>query len=124
MCLSHSVAWVTIIIVKESTLERKERDVQTTKELSDLSHTYIRDECDVVPVSNCINLSNTSSSILVYIIFLHMDDEELELLQDRIVKQVEFYLSPSNLHKDKFLQQRFKAGSGWVGVEVIASFKR
>jgi lupus La protein len=48
-----------------------------------------------------------------------------QTVEDKILEQVEFYFSDSNLPKDKFLlEQTKKSPEGWVPVSVIASFKR
>lgn len=44
---------------------------------------------------------------------------------DKILKQVEFYFSDANLPRDRFLQEELKKNEeGWIGLSVIASFKR
>lgn len=46
-------------------------------------------------------------------------------LRDKIIKQVEYYLSDENLRTDKFLLKYFaKDEEGYVPVAVIASFKK
>lgn len=43
----------------------------------------------------------------------------------KIMKQVEFYFSDANLPRDRFLQEELKKSEeGWIGLSVIASFKR
>ncbi|ORX90690.1 La-domain-containing protein [Basidiobolus meristosporus CBS 931.73] len=45
-------------------------------------------------------------------------------LKSKILKQVEFYFSDSNLPKDKFLSGLANSNDGWVSIATIASFKR
>jgi len=45
-------------------------------------------------------------------------------LEAKILRQVEFYFSDSNLPKDKFLKGLINQNQGWVPIPVIASFKR
>jgi len=49
---------------------------------------------------------------------------EVALLETRIVKQLEFYFSDTNLPYDKFLQNETKADDGWVKIGVLLTFKR
>ncbi|XP_060872721.1 la protein homolog [Metopolophium dirhodum] len=41
----------------------------------------------------------------------------------RIVKQLEFYFSDTNLPYDKFLQAKIKLNDGWVPISVLLTFK-
>uniref|UniRef100_A0A2S2PSI4 La n=1 Tax=Schizaphis graminum TaxID=13262 RepID=A0A2S2PSI4_SCHGA len=41
----------------------------------------------------------------------------------RIVKQLEFYFSDTNLPYDKFLQAQIKHDDGWVPISVLLTFK-
>ncbi|XP_026806650.1 la protein homolog [Rhopalosiphum maidis] len=41
----------------------------------------------------------------------------------RIVKQIEFYFSDTNLPYDKFLQAQIKHDDGWVPISVLLTFK-
>jgi len=45
-------------------------------------------------------------------------------LEAKIVKQLEFYFSDTNLPYDKFLQNETKADNGWVKISVLLTFKR
>lgn len=45
-------------------------------------------------------------------------------VDSKILKQVEFYFSNSNLPRDKFLRAETEKNEGWVAIEVIASFKK
>lgn len=49
---------------------------------------------------------------------------ETNTLDAKILKQVEFYFSDSNLPTDNFLKQETAKNDGWVPIETIASFKR
>lgn len=42
----------------------------------------------------------------------------------KILKQVEFYFSDSNLPRDKFMQEHTKQNDGWAEIAVIASFNK
>ena len=43
----------------------------------------------------------------------------------KIIKQVEFYFSDSNLPRDRFLQEELKKNEdGWIALSTIGSFKR
>lgn len=46
-------------------------------------------------------------------------------LEQKIIKQVEYYFGDVNLPRDKFLQGKIKEDSdGWVPLEVMLKFKR
>lgn len=46
-------------------------------------------------------------------------------LNNRILKQVEFYFGDANLPRDKFLRERVQESEeGWVSLETVASFAR
>lgn len=45
-------------------------------------------------------------------------------LEKKIQKQVEYYFGDINLPRDKFLQEKLKEDEGWVGLDVLLSFKR
>lgn len=45
-------------------------------------------------------------------------------LESKIIKQLEFYFSDTNLPYDKFLQSETKADDGWVKISVLLTFKR
>ncbi len=45
-------------------------------------------------------------------------------MQEKILKQVNFYFSDANFFGDKFLQEQSKKEDGWIPISVIASFKR
>lgn len=50
--------------------------------------------------------------------------EDMSKLKEKIVKQLEFYFSDTNLPYDKFLQNETKADDGWVKISVLLTFKR
>lgn len=45
-------------------------------------------------------------------------------LENKIIKQIEYYFGDINLPRDKFLQEKIKEDEGWVTLEVLLSFKR
>lgn len=45
-------------------------------------------------------------------------------LHSKIVKQLGYYFSDTNLPYDKFLQNEIKADDGWVKISVLLTFKR
>ena len=45
-------------------------------------------------------------------------------MESKILKQVEFYFSDSNLPKDKFLLEETKKNEGWVALSTLMSFSR
>lgn len=45
-------------------------------------------------------------------------------LEQKIVKQLGFYFSDTNLPYDKFLQNEIKNDDGWVKIDVLLTFKR
>jgi len=49
---------------------------------------------------------------------------ELPPLEKKILRQVEFYFSDSNLPKDKFLMNLLPTDNGWIPIATIAAFKR
>lgn len=45
-------------------------------------------------------------------------------LEQKIIKQVEYYFGDYNLPKDKFLQSQIKLDDGWIEFDVLLTFKR
>lgn len=45
-------------------------------------------------------------------------------LESKIIKQLEFYFSDTNLPYDKFMQNEIKTDEGWVKISVLLTFKR
>lgn len=56
--------------------------------------------------------------------FMEGNEVEDPSLETRIVKQLEFYFSDTNLPYDKFLHNEIKADDGWVKISVLLTFKR
>ncbi|KAF5829814.1 hypothetical protein DUNSADRAFT_15455 [Dunaliella salina] len=47
-----------------------------------------------------------------------------EEMMSAVRQQAEFYLSPQNLSRDKYLQQALEQGQGWVPLTLICEFPR
>lgn len=45
-------------------------------------------------------------------------------LEQKIIRQIEYYFGDINLPRDKFLQEKIKEDEGWVSLEVLLTFKR
>jgi len=45
-------------------------------------------------------------------------------LEQKIIRQVEYYFGDYNLPKDKFLQEEIKKDDGWVALETMLNFQR
>ena len=45
-------------------------------------------------------------------------------LNKKLVRQVEFYFSDFNLHRDKFMQEHMEKDEGWFNMDVMLQFKR
>uniref|UniRef100_A0ABL0DNP6 Uncharacterized protein n=1 Tax=Rhodnius prolixus TaxID=13249 RepID=A0ABL0DNP6_RHOPR len=45
-------------------------------------------------------------------------------LQEKIIRQVEYYFGDFNLVKDKFLQEQIKEDDGWVSLATLLTFNR
>lgn len=45
-------------------------------------------------------------------------------LENKIIKQIEYYFGDINLPRDKFMQEKIKEDDGWVSLEVLLTFKR
>lgn len=45
-------------------------------------------------------------------------------LEKKIIRQIEYYFGDINLPRDKFLQEKIKEDEGWIGLDVLLSFKR
>ncbi|CAG0911494.1 unnamed protein product, partial [Cyprideis torosa] len=45
-------------------------------------------------------------------------------LEEKIVRQVEYYFSDYNLPRDKFLREEIKKDEGWVSMETMLKFNR
>lgn len=51
-------------------------------------------------------------------------DSQLSDLDTKIIQQLEYYFSDSNLYRDKFLQSQIAKDDGWVEVSTLLTFKR
>jgi len=45
-------------------------------------------------------------------------------LEDKIIRQIEYYFGDANLMKDKFLQAETKKDDGWVNLDTLLTFQR
>ncbi|XP_022918757.2 la protein homolog [Onthophagus taurus] len=45
-------------------------------------------------------------------------------LDKKILRQIEYYFGDINLPRDKFMQEKIKEDEGWVGLDVLLTFKR
>jgi lupus La protein len=45
-------------------------------------------------------------------------------LEDKIIRQVEYYFGDINLNRDKFLQEEIQKDAGWVTVDTLTRFNR
>jgi len=52
------------------------------------------------------------------------DSENMDPLNKKIIRQVEYYFGDFNLPRDKFLCEETKKDSGWVTLETMLNFKR
>lgn len=50
--------------------------------------------------------------------------EPVSPLEQKIIKQIEYYFGDVNLMKDKFLQEQVKQEDGWVPLETMIKFNR
>jgi len=49
---------------------------------------------------------------------------EPTILDQKIIRQVEYYFGDYNLPKDKFLQEQIKTDDGWITLETMLKFQR
>lgn len=52
------------------------------------------------------------------------DSENIDPVNKKIIRQVEYYFGDFNLPRDKFLQEEIKSDEGWVTMETMLKFKR
>ncbi|RZB40165.1 la protein -like [Asbolus verrucosus] len=45
-------------------------------------------------------------------------------LENKIIRQIEYYFGDINLPRDKFMQEKLKEDDGWITLEVLLTFKR
>lgn len=45
-------------------------------------------------------------------------------LDQKIIKQIEYYFGDINLPRDKFLQEKIKEDEGWIPLKTLLTFKR
>ncbi|GFY44896.1 lupus La protein [Trichonephila inaurata madagascariensis] len=48
----------------------------------------------------------------------------ISVLEQKIIRQVEYYFGNYNLSKDKFLKEQLKLNDGWVPLETLVKFNR
>lgn len=58
-----------------------------------------------------------------------VDDEKQDLgppnaLEQKIIRQIEYYFGDTNLPRDKFLQDEMKIEDGWVSLATMTKFNR
>ncbi|KAL1445138.1 hypothetical protein MTO96_029330 [Rhipicephalus appendiculatus] len=46
------------------------------------------------------------------------------VLQEKIIKQLNYYFGDVNLSRDKFLQEKIDMGYGWVEIDVLLTFNK
>ncbi|XP_050424180.1 la protein homolog [Adelges cooleyi] len=96
----------------ESATDVKNKDIPVIESEKDVS--VVESEKAVTDVEN-------KKSVLA------VDNVKPELLAKvapKIIKQLEYYFSDTNLPYDKFLQNEIKTGDGWVKISVLLTFKR
>lgn len=49
---------------------------------------------------------------------------EITALDKKLIRQVEFYFSDYNLHRDKFMQEHIKQNDGWFDMNTMLKFQR
>lgn len=49
---------------------------------------------------------------------------DLTDIEEKIIKQVEYYFGDFNLRKDKFLKEQIKLDNGWISLETLIKFNR
>ncbi|KAH9498814.1 hypothetical protein Btru_005215 [Bulinus truncatus] len=52
------------------------------------------------------------------------DAEQSKKLNEKVVKQIEYYFGDINLMRDKFLKEKIQEDDGWVTVETMLKFNR
>lgn len=45
-------------------------------------------------------------------------------LEQKIIRQIEYYFGDINLPRDKFMQEKLKEDEGWINLDVLLTFKR
>ncbi|CAI9718595.1 La homolog [Octopus vulgaris] len=50
--------------------------------------------------------------------------ETLTALEQKIIRQIEYYFGDINLSRDRFLQEQIKLDDGWVSMEIMLKFNR
>ncbi|XP_044267920.1 la protein homolog [Tribolium madens] len=45
-------------------------------------------------------------------------------LDNKIIRQIEYYFGDINLPRDKFMQEKLKEDEGWITLDVLLTFKR
>ncbi|KTF95601.1 hypothetical protein cypCar_00036635 [Cyprinus carpio] len=52
------------------------------------------------------------------------DNQEMSLLEKKVVDQIEYYFGDHNLPRDKFLKEQLQLDDGWVTLETMLKFNR
>lgn len=50
--------------------------------------------------------------------------DPVQALNKKLIRQVEFYFSDFNLHRDKFMQEHIKKDEGWFSMDTMLNFQR
>lgn len=45
-------------------------------------------------------------------------------LENKIIRQIEYYFGDINLPRDKFLKEKIQEDDGWITLEVLLTFQR
>ncbi|XP_042891518.1 la protein homolog [Penaeus japonicus] len=51
-------------------------------------------------------------------------NKDIQDIEAKIIRQVEYYFGDYNLPRDKFLQEEVKNDDGWISMETMTKFKR
>ncbi|KAK6960868.1 hypothetical protein BgiMline_033529 [Biomphalaria glabrata] len=52
------------------------------------------------------------------------EDEQIKKINEKVVKQIEYYFGDMNLMRDKFLKEKIQEDDGWVTIETMLKFNR
>lgn len=69
----------------------------------------------------------TETSVFSKHVFSSLTGPDVKMpseLENKIIKQIEYYFGDINLPRDKFLKEKITEDEGWITLDILLTFKR
>jgi len=98
------------VVEKENPVAEKNTVVEENNTVVDEKNTVVDEKNTVVEENNTVVEEKNTN--------------EVANIESKVIKQLEYYFSDTNLPYDKFLKNETKVDDGWVKISVLLTFKR